>query len=279
MTRTAAGLFALALTLSAAAARADSGYISPTDERVRLSLGVSLVSAATSVRVDSSAGIPGTFVGAESDLGLQRTQVDPKFQIMLRAGARNRLRFDYFSLDRNATKVIAAPIAFRNVTLQGGDPVQTDLSLRALGITYGYSFWRTEKLEIAGTFGINAIDISARAKVETPTRHINESDDQAGPFPTLGIDATWVASRRFYFDGRVQYLKLAVNQLRGALGIYELDALYRFRPNVSFALGYSEVKATLNSTQAAHGGRSTSAPKARSCSSGSPFRGRRRAPP
>lgn len=259
MTRTAAGVFALALTLGSAAARADGGYISPTDERVRLSLGVSLVSAATSLRLDPSGGLPGTFISGENDLGLQRSKVDPKFQIMLRAGARNRLRLDYFSLDRSATKVLArsasqGPIVFRNATLQNGDPVQTDLSLRALGITYGYSFWRTETLEIAGTIGINEIDISAQAKVETPTRHVNESEDRAGPVPTLGIDATWVASRRFYFDGRVQYLKVAVNQLRGSLGIYELDALYRFTPNVSFALGYSKVKAYLYCAQAAHGG-------------------------
>ncbi len=79
--------------------------------------------------------------------------------------------------------------------------------------------------------------------------HINQHEDQAGPFPTPGIAATWVASKRFYFDGRVQYLDLHIDQLDGSLGFLEFDALYRFRPNVSFALGYTNVKAHLSSTQ------------------------------
>ena len=74
---------------------------------------------------------------------------------------------------------------------------------------------------------------------------MNQMEDEAGPFPTPGIDATWVVSKRFYFDGRVQYLDLHFNQLDGSLGFFEFDALYRFRPNVSFALGYSEAKAHL----------------------------------
>jgi len=259
MMRAAAALAALALALPTGAARADGAYVSPTQERVRLSLGVSLVTAATSMRLDSSAGSPGTLVSGENDLGLARSKVEPVFQIMVRAGQRHRLIFDYFSLDRSATRVLArtpsaGPIVFRDATLLNGDPLQTDLGLRALGIAYGYSFWHTQKFELAATLGIDEIDISANARVQTQTRHVDQRDDQAGPFPTPGIDATWVASRRFYFEGRAQYLKVAGHQLQGSLGLYELDALYRLRPNVSFAVGYSAVKATLLSRQTASGG-------------------------
>ncbi|MEA3135015.1 MAG: hypothetical protein QOG17_2861, partial [Gammaproteobacteria bacterium] len=81
-----------------------------------------------------------------------------------------------------------------------------------------------------------------------------QTEDQAGPVPTLGIDATWVASKRFYIDARAQYLSVHVNDLDGSLGIYELDVLYRFRPNVSFAVGYTEIKAHLASTQSSQAG-------------------------
>lgn len=251
MTRNGTALLAFALLLIAGAeAHADGDYISPTNERMRLSLGIMQVSAATSLRLDNSAGQPGTFINAENDFGLERSRINPKFQFVVRAGKRHRVRIDYFGLDRNDTKILTqGPIAFRNVILQQGDPVQSDLSLRALEITYGYSFWHSERLEIASTIGINEVDISARARVQTQTVHIDQREDQAGPYPVLGIDATWVASRRFYFDGRAQYLKVAINHRQGSLGLYELDALYRFRPNVAFALGYHIVKASLASTQ------------------------------
>jgi hypothetical protein len=138
--------------------------------------------------------------------------------------------------------------------LQIDDPVQSQLSLRMLGITYGYSFWHGEKFELAATLAINSIDISANAKVQTVAVHINQSENQAGPFPTPGLAATWVASKRFYFDARAQYLNVHVHELDGSLGFLEFDALYRFRPNVSFALGYTDVRAHLASTQTTSAG-------------------------
>jgi hypothetical protein len=236
-------------------ARADGDYFSPTDERVRVSLGAMHVSSSTTLRADSSTGTPGTTVNAEDAFGLDKSDFEPKFQAVVRVATRHRLSFDYFTLDRSGNSTVGAnPLVFRDVTFLPGDPLQTSLSLRTLGITYEYSFWHSETLEIAGTLGVHATDISATAKVQTQTRHIIQTDDQAGPVPTVGIDATWVASRRFYLDGRVQYLKVHVNNLDGSLGFYEFNVLYRLRPNVSFGLGYTEVKAHLTSTQSSQGG-------------------------
>ena len=63
-----------------------------------------------------------------------------------------------------------------------------------------------------------------------------------------------MVSKRFYLDGRVQYLDLHFNGTDGSLGFLEFDALYRFRPNVSFALGFNAVKAHLSSTQSKQSG-------------------------
>jgi hypothetical protein len=253
--RTFASTALTLLTLFAQPSNAGD-YFSPTDERVRVSLGAMHVSSATDLRADSSTGAPGTQLNGENDFGLDRSDFEPKFQAMVRVATRHRLSFDYFTLDRSGNHTLSgtSPVVFRDVTLLPGDPMQTKLSLRTFGITYGYSFWHSEKLEIAGTLGVHATDISAMVKVQTQTRHIIQTDDQAGPVPTLGIDATWVVSKRFYLDGRAQYLKVHVNDLDGSLGIYELDALYRFRPNVSFAIGYTEIKAHLASRQRSQGG-------------------------
>jgi hypothetical protein len=238
----------VSLALVTRPCRADGDYFSPTDERIRLSLGAMHLSSATALQVNSSAGVPGTRIDGEHTFGLDKSDFEPKFQAVVRVAKRHRLSFDYFTLDRTGNTTLAAgttPIVFRNVVFQPGDPLQTKLSLRTFGITYGYSFWHSEKLEIAGTLGVHDTDVSAIAKVQTQTRHVIQTDDQAGPVPTLGIDATWVASKRFYFDGRAQYLNVHVHNYEGSLGIYELDALYRLRPNVSFAVGYTEFRARL----------------------------------
>jgi hypothetical protein len=246
---------ALAATLALVAPRAHADdYLSPTDERVRLSLGVMRVSTSTNMRLDSNGGVPGTPINAESLLGLDRSDFEPKFEAMVRVGEKHRLRFDYFSLDRTGHTALQTPLVFRDVVLRPGDPVQTDLSLRTLGITYEYSFLHREKFELAGTFGINDSDFSARARVTTQSRHVNQAEDQAGPFPTFGLDSSYVVSKRFYFDARAQYFKLSVDHLTGSLGFYEAAAFYRLRPNVSFAIGYTAAKVDLESRQMRNSG-------------------------
>jgi hypothetical protein len=106
-----------------------------------------------------------------------------------------------------------------------------------------------DKYEVAATLGVADTDISARARVQTATRHVDQTEDQAGPVPMLGLNATYVISKRFYVDGRAQYLKVRVDDLDGTLGIYELNAFYRLRPNISFALGYTVFRANLTSAQ------------------------------
>ena len=250
------GIALLSFALLAGAARAED-YPSPTDERVRLSIGAVDLSTTTNLRLDSSAGVQGTPVNAEDEFGLASSNVEAKFQLMVRAGERHRLRFDYFSLDRTGNSTLTdanAPISFRDVVLIPTDPVETTLSMRSFGLTYEYSFIHRERFELAATIGINDTDISARARVTTAFRHVDQQKDEAGPFPTIGFDTTYVISKRFYLDARAQYFKLAVDHLTGTLEFYEFDALYRLRPNIAFALGYTGAKADLESRKSGDGG-------------------------
>ena len=247
------GILALLLVLLAGAAPAED-YLSPTEERVRLSLGVVHLDSNTTVQIDSSTGVTGTLVHAENDFGMDKSDFEAKFQLMLRVGERNRVRFDYFSLDRTGYTTLNKDILFRNVELLPGDPVDSNLSIDVLSIAYEYSFIHNEKFELAATLGINETDISARARVNTAARHVDQTEDQAGPFPTIGLDSTYVISKRFYLDGRIDYFRANVDKLDGSLGVYELNAFYRLRQNIAFALGYELVKAQLLSEQSSNSG-------------------------
>jgi hypothetical protein len=235
-------------------ARADDNYISPTNDRLRLTLGAQHVSSTTTLRVDSSAGVPGTQFNAEDVLDLDKSDYEPKFQAAVRVATRHRLIFDYFTLDRSGSTVLTDPLVFKDVIFLVGDPVQSRLDLRTLGIAYAYSFWHSEKLEIAAELGVHATDISAEAKVQTATRHVTQSEDVAGPVPTLGLDATYVFSTRFYIDARYQYLKVNIDHNDGKLAFFDFDAIYRYRPNVALGVGYNGVKANFLSTKTDNAG-------------------------
>ena len=248
--RLALAALTASLALHAVRAHADGDYLSPTDERFRASIGLVRVGSSTTLQVDGTNGVPGTFIAGEDQFGLDKKRYLPRFQVMVRAGSRHRLWVDYFGLDRNATTTLTGvPVVFRDAVLQTGFPVSTDLSLRAFGLNYGYSFLKTQRFELAGTFAVDAVDISARVRQVSNNGHVDSSENIAGPFPTPGIAATWAVSRRFYFDGRAQYLKVAINHLDGSMAFYELNALYRITPNISFALGYDAVRAKIGSTK------------------------------
>ena len=252
--RNTAGLMLIGVCgLFGGSARADD-YTSPTDDRVRLSLGATHVTSSTTLRADSSSQTPGTLLSGEDQFGLDKSDWEPKFQAIVRVATRHRFSFDYFTLDRSGNTILAENIRFRDSSFAVNDPLQTKLSLRTLGITYEYSFWHSEKLELAATLGVHATDISARAEVQTQTKHIIQTNDQAGPVPTLGVDGTWAISKRFYIEARAQYLSVHVNNLDGSLGIYAFDALYRYRPNVSIGLGYTDITAHLASTKTSEAG-------------------------
>lgn len=255
MSRNSKLLLSLALALSASTAAADGDYFSPTDERVAISLGIIKIAPSTTLRVDSGTGVAATTLNGENDLGLDSSDIEPKFEASVRAGQRSRLFFDYFTLDRDDTKVLAqAPASFGDVILLIGDPVQTDLSLRILGVTYGYSFLHNEKFELSGLVGINDTQISSSVRVQSPTRHIYDAQSLAGPFPTPGLAATWAVSKHFYFDATAKYLKLSIDHLEGTLSLYDFAAFYRVSPNVAFALGYNDTRANLLSRQSKDSG-------------------------
>ena len=105
---------------------------------------------------------------------------------MVRAGERNRIFFDYFTLDRTGNATLTEPIVFRDAVLQVGDPVQSLLNFRVLGLTYAYSFYRSEKLEFAAMLGVDSVDIEAQAKVQTPAVHVNQMRRRGRPLSDAG---------------------------------------------------------------------------------------------
>jgi hypothetical protein len=234
------------LSALASGARADDAYLSPTQDRVRLSLGISQTNASTSFELDASDGTPGSVIDGENTLGLDPKQTVPEFEVEVRAGARHRLRINYSALDRDDTRPLTTPLLqYGGSTLLLGDPVETNLSIRAFGLTYGYSFVHNDRLELAATLGVSDVDINSRVTVATATRHVDIIHSFAGPFPIPGLEATWVISKRFYMDAHAQYLKASINKLSASTNQWELHALYRLRPNISLALGYSSLTSDL----------------------------------
>ncbi len=138
---------ALTLAFFATLAHADD-YLSPTDERVRLSLGVDTHCRTPPImQLDSSTGVAG-----HADQRGERIRIGPlglRTEISshgARAASGTGCASIFFSWIAPARPPSPNPIVFRDVVLQPGDPGDTTLSLRTLGITYEYSFIHTREI-------------------------------------------------------------------------------------------------------------------------------------
>ena len=166
-----------------------------------MSLGIMHLSSSTTLQVDSSDGGAGHGHqrGKSARLGASRTS-SPNFKSWCAAGERNRLFLDYFTLDRSrqrhrraTDRVSRFGAADRRPGAVATEPARAHPDLRIFLLAQREA--RDRRRPSAST----AVDISAQAKVQTEARHMNQREDQAGPFPTPGIAATWVVEQAILF--------------------------------------------------------------------------------
>jgi hypothetical protein len=174
-------------------------------------------------------------------------------EVAFRMHERHRVRLaTYFvPLDRTATAVLTKPITFGDTTYSTGESVYSELNIRLLSLTYTYSFIRTPRLEVGGSFGLDVVGFAARAT--SVTRQRIESSDRSAPAPLVGLEATGRLSRQFYLEGRFQYLKANYSGVQGAFRRYEASVLYRLHPNVTCGLGYTGLSVNVNATNISAG--------------------------
>ena len=204
-------------------------------------------SNATRIRLDSSAGVPGTQFDAEKDTRLAARKLIGRGELMFRMRERGRVRLANFflPLDRRGSAVLTRTINFGDETYNAGDAVQTELQLRVLALAYTYSFVRTARIEVGASLGFDVLGYDAQLTV--PARLRTSQSDRSAPAPLAGLDATGRLSSRFYAEARAQYLRVNVATVSGRLQVYEANALYRAHPNITLGIGYTYLDIAVDS--------------------------------
>jgi hypothetical protein len=216
---------------------------SPITDRFALRGTFFPASLTTDLHLDSSAGVPGTLINAEHDLGLKGRLNQGRMELIFRLRERHRLRVDYFGSDRDGDQVLARDIVFSGHTFVTNDLVQSELQYSMFGFTYTYSVIRSERFELGAGIGVHLLQADARGTDLTLQQHAESSG--VGAFPTPALDATWAISQRFAWTARAQYLSATVHGISGSLADYHTDVQYRWRPNFELGLGYEEIRAQL----------------------------------
>lgn len=219
---------------------------SPITDRFYVSAAFYAPAVHTTLRLDPSHAAPGVFgttLDVERDLGLPSRLDQGVVEFMFRLRERSKLRVDYFEADRSANYPLADTVVFGNQTFLAGQMAQTSIAWRAFGLTYTYSFYRSERLEI-GT-GLGAYFLQAQASGSVPAESESQSVSGADPIPTLPLDFTWCISRRFAFTAHANYVEARIDGASGSFTDFHSDLQYRWSPDFAIGAGWSEMRIAL----------------------------------
>ncbi len=223
-----------------------AGKPSPITDRFYVSAAFYAPAAHTALRLDPSHAAPGVFgtsLDGERDLGLPSRLDQGVVELMFRMRERNKLRVDYFEADRSANYTLANDVVFGNQIFLAGQMAQSSIDWRAFGLTYTYSFYRSERLEIGTGLGVYFLQAQASGAV------LAESESQtvtaADPIPTLPLDFTWCISSRFAFTAHANYVQARIDAASGSFTDVHSDLQYRWNPDFTIGAGWSEMRIAL----------------------------------
>jgi hypothetical protein len=254
--RAACVLFVLTAPALASLAMADStptsadGYAppsgqtaSPITDHFALRLAYLEATAHTNMRLDPT-GFPngGTPVSGENDLGLARKNPTGLLELTFRLRERNRMRVDYYQLNRNGNAVVNRTIVFGNETYDVGNAVQTSLNWKTMGFTYTRALIQNDRFEFGAGLGVHLLQADVTGS--DPTLIESRETAKTGAVPTVALETMWRISKRFSFTGRGQYVRAAVNGTTGSFGDYHGDFQYRWQPAFAIGIGYSYMRAS-----------------------------------
>ncbi len=224
----------MCLDIPAAIAHADD------DTKFSISVGVFLTDRNSRTRVDGTAGMEGTEVDLEGDLGLNRSDSVFRIDGYYRFNKKHRVDFSVFDLSRSASKVIEKDIEWNNTLFPIDTTIDSDFDLAIYKIAYTWSFMRRDKGYLGLTAGLYIADFGTRLEGETIGEL--ESSGFTAPLPVIGLRGQYDFSEKLSFRASGEIFALEYEDYSGSLYDIYAGLDYQFFKHVAIGIGINAVK-------------------------------------
>lgn len=203
-------------------------------------------------------GVPGTLppsISGEDDLGLDNNLGGYRFDGYWRFADRHRLYFGYYQLDRSASRVLGKDIAidipgYGNDTILAGSNIHTDSKWQIYILAYGYSFYKTDTLEIGAQLGLNVAQLGTQISGTLNTQNNGTlTGTTAGstltvPLPAIGFSGDWAIDDSWRIRGHASAFQIKLNNVDANVADAGVAGEYRVYRNIWGGLGYSLLNAS-----------------------------------
>ena len=216
------------------------GQTDVLSDKWMLRLGAYIVDGAdTTVAVNTPVGV-GTIIDYQRDLGGEDSATIPRIDAFYRFNERHRIDFTWFSIDRQGERTLAVDVTIGDETFSESETVLSDIKYELYGLRYQYSFYRSPKVELGLSAGLNITEYDL--KFQNATGDKAESAGLTVPLPLLGLRMVYAITPKWY----VRYVSEAFfiefdDSFKGALLNYELSTEYRIFRNFALGVGFARI--------------------------------------
>ncbi len=210
------------------------------DTKFSLSVGVFLTDRNSKTRVDGTAGMDGTEVDLEGDLGLNRSDSVFRIDGYYRFSQKHRLDFSVFDLSRSASKAIQKDIQWNDTLFPIDTIVDSDFDLAIYKIAYTWSFMRKDKGYLGFTAGLYIADFGTRLEAEAIGEL--ESNGVTAPLPVIGLRGQYDFTEKLSFRASGEIFALEYEDYSGSFYDIYAGLDYQFFKHVAIGIGVNSVK-------------------------------------
>jgi hypothetical protein len=203
--------------------------------------------------------VPPGNISGENDLGLDKSLGVGRLDGFWRFADKHRLFFGYYNLDRSTTATlnknigpIQIPSLGVNDTILAGSNVKAEGNWQVYVLGYGYSFYKTDTVEIAGKFGLNVARIGLKLSGTLNTLNngvlngatAGSNSDVTAPLPVLALSGDWAINERWRLKGNLGGFKANVSDVKATVTDASVATEYRVFRNIGVGAGYSLLRVT-----------------------------------
>lgn len=237
------------------ACSASSAFAEQPQDRYWAGLEYFYPTISSTARIDATATArPGSSISLEDELDLSDRKGTPYVDLGMRLGENWRIEFEYYQLNRTATKTITRQIDFGDSSFAAGAVLTSTFDSTIYRLTGGWSFVKTQQAEAGLSFGLHITDFKTQLSgqgtgILTGAGFQREAHDQLVPLPTVGLYGTYMATPQLALRGRVDFLSLKYQDYDGRLMNWMAMLDWRFTKNFGAGVGYRYVDYKLEATK------------------------------
>ena len=193
---------------------------------------------------DSDTGI-GVAYSFRDDFGGDESVTVPRIDVSYRFNDAHRLDFATFDIDRSGREVLLLEVDLDDQTYAIGDTLVTDLDYQVFRVSYGYSFYRSDRVELAISAGLHLTNYDFSYQLADGSK--DDSVDATGPLPMFGMRVSYALTPRWgvHFLSEAFYFEID-DAYKGSFTISELDIEYRFNNYFTLGAGISRFSTDLD---------------------------------